>query len=271
MIVDLSLPLTNRIQSEKIRPRIRHVNHKKGACVLGLEWLTIGSRCERLRKIFSYIVGSERLVRKDFPDEMGLAFDVVRTSTHCGTHVDAPLHFGPFSENKKSESIDELPLEWFYGNGVLIDVRYKGAGELISVEDIESSLRNVDYEIKPYDIVLIWTGSDKLWGGKEYVHKYPGMSREATEWLIDRGVKVIGIDAWGFDKPPSLMLKDYFKTRDKRCLYPSHFLGRERKYCHIEKMANFDKITRPFGFKVICFPIKIQGGTAAWVRAVAII
>jgi kynurenine formamidase len=97
------------------------------------------------------------------------------------------------------------------------------------------------------------------------------MGRDGTLWLLERGVKVIGIDTFGFDRPWSTMVKEYVATRDARRLWPAHLVGREKEYCHIEKMANLGRIPRPKGFKVACFPINVEDAGAGWVRAVAIV
>ncbi len=81
----------------------------------------------------------------------------------------------------------------------------------------------------------------------------------------------MGIDSWGFDRPFVSIKEEFEKTRDKKILWEAHFAGREREYCHIEKLANLDKIPKPFGFKVVCFPVKITGASAGWCRPVAII
>ena len=64
------------------------------------------------------------------------------------------------------------------------------------------------------------------------------------------------------------MIGDYFKTKDNSHLWPSHLFGRKKEYCHIERLANLDKIPKPYGFKVACFPIKIkmleQAGQGLW-------
>jgi kynurenine formamidase len=67
------------------------------------------------------------------------------------------------------------------------------------------------------------------------------------------------------------MAEDYRRTKDGRVIWPAHFASITKEYCHIEKLANLDKIPRPYGFKVACFPISIRGASAAWCRAVAII
>ncbi|MDP2906516.1 MAG: DNA polymerase/3'-5' exonuclease PolX, partial [Nanoarchaeota archaeon] len=60
-------------------------------------------------------------------------------STHSGTHLDAPWHYAPVSEGKKAKTIDQIPLEWCYGNGVVLDFRRKKDGALITVKDLEKA------------------------------------------------------------------------------------------------------------------------------------
>jgi kynurenine formamidase len=172
---------------------------------------------------------------------------------------------------KPAKTIDEIPLEWCYGDGVVIDVRHRKAGEYITLDDIKKGLKKINYQLKPGNIVLIETGGDKRWRFSDYPDASPGMSGEATEWIIDQGVKVIGIDGFGFDRPFKKMAED-FKKGVKGALWPSHHdVGRQKEYCHIEKMANLDKIPKPYGFKVACFPVKIAKAGAGWCRAVAIL
>ena len=90
-------------------------------------------------------------------------------------------------------------------------------------------------------------------------------------FLVESGVKIIGIDCYSLDRPFMAMVKQYYRTNDKKCLWPAHFYGREKEYCHIERLTNLDKIPMNYGFKFCCFPIKLKEMGAAWVRAVAII
>jgi kynurenine formamidase len=248
-IIDLSVPLEN-FASEPWPPTITYWDHEEGARNLGM---------------------SENVGADEFPDGIGLAWEKVEAITHAGTHLDAPWHFGPLSEGKKAKTIDEVPLEWCYGDGVVLDVTYKKPGELITLDDIKRALEKINYQIKEGDIVLIRTDAYKRWGKNAYLTEHPGMSAEATLWLIEQGVKIIGIDAYGFDRPFKHMFNDYRKTRDNKNLWPAHFVGRVKEYCHIEKLANLDKIPKPYGFKVACFPIKIRKASAGWARVVAII
>lgn len=209
--------------------------------------------------------------RKDFPGEEFLNMEMITASTHTGTHFDAPLHFGSKSEGEPAVSIDEVPLEWCFGDGVVLDFTHIPAGGAIEQQDIVQALERIGYTLKPLDIVLIRTGADRHWGTPRYLTDYPGMSREATAFLTGQGIRLMGIDSYGFDRPFKHMISDYKRTGDNAYLFPAHFWGREQTYCHMERLANLEQIPVPYGFKVACFPIKIRAAGAAWVRAVAII
>ncbi len=270
-IIDLSLPISSSIQ-DFIPPKINFISHKKGANILSMGGLI--SKCSFMGTFLNFMLhflGIRSISYKNFPDEIGLAWEKIKLETHTGTHLDAPWHFGPTSEGKPSKHIDEIPLEWCYGDGVVLDMRDKNLGEKIEIDDLEKACNKIKYNIKEKDIVLIMTGADKFSTEKKYLFDYVGMSADAVKWVLDKGVKIIGCDSWGFDSPFRYMIKDYFKTNDKKKLWPAHIIGRQKEYCHIEKLVNLDKIPVSYGFKVACFPIKIKGASAGWVRAVAIL
>ena len=83
---------------------------------------------------------------------------------------------------------------------MLLDFTDKRAAESISKDDVLKALKKIDHIVRPFDIVLIYTGADQYWLTREYFYKFPGVSREATAWLVEQGVKIIGIDALGFDR-----------------------------------------------------------------------
>ncbi len=209
--------------------------------------------------------------KDDLPRGLGWAVDTLTLSTHAGTHVDAPWHYSPVSEGKKARTIDEMPLEWFYGDGVVLDMRHKPRGNAVTVDDLQEALKKIGYTLKPGDIVLIQTGADKYWGTPEYFDAGCGMTKESTLWLIERGIRVMGTDAWGWDRPFWAIREEFQKTGDQSIIWGGHYAGIEKEYCHIEKLANLDRLPQPFGFKIACFPIKIIGGSAGWSRVVAIL
>ena len=96
------------------------------------------------------------------------------------------------------------------------------------------------------------------------------MGREATMYLLERGVRVTGTDGWSWDAPFVYTMKKYAETHDASLIWEGHRAGREIGYCHIEKLHNLE-VLPPSGFTVSCFPVKVRGGSAGWTRAVAII
>ena len=97
------------------------------------------------------------------------------------------------------------------------------------------------------------------------------MDRESTLFLTERGIKVVGIDAWSWDRPLPFLAGEFRETGEARVIWEAHFAGIEIGYCHMEKMANLSAIGRSKDFTICCFPIKIKGASAGWVRPVAIV
>ena len=271
-IIDLSVAIENN-QSEPNPPVINEIRHKAGAKIISKKMLYAGKKSlvDKIKAFFRKISGKWPLNAESFPDQEFLTNDFIQLTSHNGTHLDATWHYGSKSENKKACTVDEIPLEFCFSDGVVLDLSHKKPRSLIEKKDIEQALQKIGYEIKPLDIVLIQTNFDKKWGTPLYFTAHPGMSREATEFIVAKGVKIMGIDAYGFDRPFFTMVNEYIKTKESAQLWPAHFYGREKEYFHIERLANLDKIPRPYGFKIACFPIKIKNAGAAWIRAVAIL
>ena len=143
-------------------------------------------------------------------------------------------------------------------------------GAEITVGFLRQALERIGYSLQPLDIVLLQTGCDRRIQSREYFAQ-PGLGRDGTLWLVEQGVRVIGIDACTIDRPFAGMTADFRRSGDGRHIWPAHFAGISREYCQIEKPANLDRIPKPFGFRVSCFPVKIQGASAGWCRAVAIV
>lgn len=206
----------------------------------------------------------------DLPEGYGWATESITLTTHSGTHLDAPYHYYPTTDGKPAKTIDQLPLDWFIGDGVVFDFTQKQSGEVVTVEDIEISLEGMGYKLKQGDIVYLRFDADKKLGTPEYYTEFPGMSAEATHYLIDHGIKIIGTDAMGFDVPFEKIAQNFQETQDPSVIWEAHRVGMHKEYCQIEKMANLDKLP-PFGFKTICIPISIYKASAGWVRPIAIL
>jgi len=270
-IIDLSLPLQTN-SGEPVSVEITQVGHKDGGNIFGKKFAfrKQNNIFRRLQSILLYYMGVKRLSNNSFPDAEFLNMEIVKASTHSGTHFDAPYHFGSTSEGKPALTIDLIPLDWCFNDGVVLDFTQKKPGETITLDEMQRAINKIDYNIKPDDIVLLHTGASKYWGSKQYLNAHPGLSREALLFLLEMGIRIIGIDAYGMDRPFKDMLADYFKTGNQKILFPAHFTGREKMYCHIERLANLNLLP-PNGFKVACFPVNIKNSGAAWARVVAIL
>ncbi|WP_330633142.1 cyclase family protein [Halocatena halophila] len=254
-VIDLSIGIEPGVPSEPWPPKVESLDHSEGATILA----------ENLRA-----TGTENVTAEDFPDEMGLAWETVQAITHTGTHLDAPWHYGPAVGDSPAKTIEEIPIEWCCGDAVVLDFTWKEAGTEITPEDLDAQLEALDHTLSAGEIVLIHTGSDELWGDPEYLMEFPGMSAPATKHLTRQGVRVIGTDAYGFDKPFTDMGQRYAETGDSEELWPAHLAGREVEYCQIEKMANLDSLPRQTNVPLVTTPVVIEGASAGWVRPVAL-
>lgn len=263
-IIDLSLPIDEKA-FEVHKVEIERVTHKAG-----IEKFNRVIMGKTLLGGIKYALGL-RIVRKEqLPDEEFLSLEIVHAPVHIGTHLDYSFHYGTKSEGRSSKTSDEIPLEYCYQAGVKLDLRHKKPNEVVKAADIEQALNKINYQLKPLDIVLLHTAADKLYGGEKYFSDYPGIDPSAIDYLLDRGVKIFGVDTMGIDRPYRFMLKEFLETSDPKRFYPAHFYGREREFIHIERLANLEKLP-DFGFKIICFPIRIKNTGAAWARVVALL
>ena len=206
-----------------------------------------------------------------FRHEEGWATEeFTKFGTHNSTHVDAPWHYNSEIGGRPAQTIDQLPLEWFFGDGVVLDMRHKADGDAMTIADAQTELARIGYTLKPFDIVLVRTGRDEFYGRPDYIFRGCGVTAEATRWLYEQGVRVMGIDAWGWDAPFVHTRKRWETTHDPSIIWEGHKAGRHIGYCHLEKLHNLEQLPST-GFMVSCFPVKIERASAGWTRAVAII
>ena len=251
-IIDLSSPLENETVYDPpfMRPKIAYRSNADTAPLL-LE-LFPGLR------------------REDLPDGEAWAIEEIQLTTHNGTHMDAPIHFQSKSiDGKPMMKIDQVPLDWFFRPGVRLDFRKMADGHVVTAAEVEAELKRIGHELKPFDIVLVNTRAACCVGTDEYLTAGCGMGREATLYLTSRGVRVTGIDAWGWDAPFVHTRQRWLETRDPSIIWEGHKAGREIPYCHMEKLCNLEQLP-DHGFIVACFPHKVKSGSAGWTRSVAL-
>jgi len=189
----------------------------------------------------------------------------LRFGTHNSTHVDAPWHYNSTIGGEPAQTIDQLPLEWFYAPGVVIDATDRADGEELSATDVEERLPRA---LEPLDIVLVHTGRDEFYGQLDYMGRGPGVSAEATRWLYEQGVRVMGIDAWGWDAPLYMQAEKARESGEPGVFWAAHQV--DLAYSQIERLCNLAALPAE-GFQVACFPLRLVGGSAAPARVVAII
>lgn len=121
----------------------------------------------------------------------GVLSQRITTTMHSSTHIDAPAHVvegTPF--------IDEVPLDKFFGTGVVVSIPKK-KWEHITADDLEKARP----KIQRGDIVIINTGWHKQYRDGNYFAYCPGLVPSAAHWMVERGVKVVGHDTQANDHP----------------------------------------------------------------------
>ncbi|MCR4337173.1 MAG: cyclase family protein [Candidatus Omnitrophica bacterium] len=264
-IIDLSLPIDDKLV-ETHDAKIDRITHAAG--VEHFNWVVMSKQPNGQDR---FDRGERVATAQEIPDGEMLSLEVVHSSVHMGSHVDAPFHYGSTCEGKPAKMIEDVPLEWCYGPGVVLDFTHMKYPDVIRKDDVVAALQKINYQLKPMDIVLIYTGGDKLLGTADYVNKYVGMMPDAVEYLLDQGIKMMGIDTIGLDRPCFEMFREFLSTKDKSKIWPCHFLGRRREYCHMERLGSLGSIPKPFGFTVSCLPVRVRNAGAGWARVVAIV
>lgn len=254
--VDLSIYLENDVLSDPppLAPKITYENH-----------------ADTIPVFLKMLPGVQA---EDFPDGEAAAAEWVTCTTHSGTHLDAPYHFhstmdAALGEKRPSITIDEVPLEWCFQPGVKLDFRHLPDGYVVTADDVDAELKRIGCNLQPLDIVLVNTRAGSRYGRSDYVNSGCGMGYDATMYLLERGVRLTGTDAWSWDAPFSYTAEQVSKTGDKSLIWEGHKAGRDIGYCHLEKLHNLEALPAQ-GFMVSCFPHKIRAASAGWTRAVAI-
>lgn len=251
-IIDISVSLQAGIPSDPpgLTPKIEYFAHADTADAL-----------------LAMVPGA---TRDDLPDGEGWAHELVRATTHNGTHLDAPYHYSAvMNGGEKAMTIDQVPLDWCFQPGVKLDFRHLPDGYVATADDVETELRRIGHELAPLEIVIVNTAAGMRYGRDDYVSAGCGMGRDATRYILDKGVRLTGTDAWSWDAPFVHVAARFSESRDPSIIWEGHRVGREIGYCHLEKLHHLETLP-PTGFEVSCFPVKVAAASAGWTRAVAI-
>jgi kynurenine formamidase len=249
-IVDLSAPIEPSPPDtpEPLRTDIEFADHAAGAA-----------------QIESLLGVPKRLLR----DGEGWATETfTRFGTHNATHLDAPWHYNSTIAGERAQTIDELPLDWFFGRGVVLDMTAKADGEAVDVSDVDDELERIGHELQEGDIVLVRTGCDAQIRELGYLALGPRVTAAATRRLWEQGVRVMGVDAWGWDGPLYLQAQAALERDEPGIFWAAH--QADLPYAQIERLVNLNELPAT-GFEVACFPLRIAGASAAPARVVALL
>lgn len=252
-LIDISVPLEAGIPSdpEIMLPRIDYLSHKD----------TVG-------QIAAFFPG---LTEGDLPGGEGWAVETLHVSSHNGTHLDAPYHHhSTMDGGRPALTIDRVPLDWCLGRGVKLDFRHLPDGHVVRPSEIEAELDRIGHSLAPLDIVVVNTAAGTCYGQPGYLDTGCGIGRDATLWLLERGVRVTGTDAWSWDAPFAFTCDHWLRNRDPSVIWEGHRASIDIGYCHLEKLTNLESLPA-HGFQISCFPIKLRDGSAGFTRAVAIL
>jgi kynurenine formamidase len=209
--------------------------------------------------------------RDDLPGGEGWGDERLTMSSHLGTHVDAPLHYGTTCEGRPARTIDQIGLDELYCDGVVLDLRgLCEPGRGIAVDALRRAIDATGAEIGPGHAVLLRTGQERYGLGDPACYEYPGMTRAGTLLLADLGAKVLGTDALGWDRPFLAMRRAFAETGDPGEIWDGHFAGREREVFIVQQLDNLGALPVS-GFKVGFFPMRLVGCSAAPARVVAFV
>lgn len=250
--IDISVHLENDVVSDPpgLGPRIAYTNHQMS-----------------FEQIAPFFPG---LKKEDLPDGEAWAVEDVQLNTHNGTHLDAPYHFASTMDGgERALAIDEVDLNWCFQPGVKLDFRTLPDGYVVTAADVEAELARIGHTLAPLDIVLVNTGAGARYGQPDYLRSGCGMGYQATMYLLERGVRLTGTDAWSWDAPFIHTAEKFLQSGNASLIWEGHKAGRDIGYCHLEKLGNLAALPDN-GFYVSCFPVKIRGASAGWTRAVAI-
>jgi kynurenine formamidase len=221
-VIDLSQPLSRESQLHPFFPPtqiLRHIQHSDAA-----------------------------------PGRPSFSAEIIITSNHAATHVDAFGHYQP-----GGASLQEMALDTFCGDAVCVDIRQYGKGHDVSAAEVERAVEESGQEVRGGDILLFCSDHyHRTAGTPAFLDGFCGISAEAVHWRADRRVKIFGVETIS---PDLVYLTDE---------YPTHRACAERGLTHYENLNNLREVVGK-RFSFYGFPLKLETAYGSPVRAVAIV
>ena len=171
--------------------------------------------------------------------------------THSGTHMDAPAHFIP-----NGISIEKIPLDQLVGPASVIDLSDAQPFQAISAKTLEERLNGRELE----RVILRYDWSDHF-GTRSYYTDHPYLMDEAAQWLVDKGCKLIALDAPMPDNP--------MNGSDSENDSPIHKIVLDAGTVLVEYLTNLRDLRQPT-VELVVAPLKIRDGDGSPIRCFAI-
>lgn len=223
-VIDLSQPLSNKTQLHPFFPNVQILRHMLHA--------------------------DAEPGGKSFNAEM------IITSNHAATHVDALSHFDP---TPGAPTIGEMPLDTFCGEAICVDVREYPAGHEVTVPQLEQAVEAGGLDVRRGDILLFCTDHyNRTAGTPAFLNGFSGVSAECVHWMADRGVKIFGVETIS----PDLVYMTDGYTNHRACA--------ERGITHFENLNNLKEVVNR-RFEFFAFPLRLEPAAGSPVRAVGIV
>jgi kynurenine formamidase len=171
--------------------------------------------------------------------------------SHTGTHLDAPVHF-----IEGAATVSDVDLSSLVGPAIVVDVRGKGVHGAITWDDIAPQAGKLSPEVA----LLLCTGWSQHWGREEYM-KSPHLSEEAAQKIMERGVRVVGIDVFSVDgEAPE------GSSRETNAV---HRLLLGNGILIAENLTNVEALLDGSAYLVSLLPLNLEGGDGSPIRAIA--
>ncbi|RNF39808.1 cyclase family protein [Planococcus salinus] len=189
--------------------------------------------------------------RYQAPSE-GFESRMLKFSDHSGTHIDAPLHF-----IRGGQSTAEMELEKTMGPALVLDISdFKGPQEAVTAAMLEKAEAEQGLQVTTGDIVLVRTRKGQ-WGDDGFFEEY-AFEKSAGEWLVSRGIKLIGLDLPNIDINHNMTREVHMDVLGANIYI-------------VENLVNLEQLPRNKRFQFLALPLKLSNSTASPVRAIALV
>src|SRR5438067_1160550 len=213
------------------------------------------SRESQLHPFFATTQILRHIVHADAPPgRPSFNAEVIVTSNHAATHVDAFGHYDP-----GGVTISEMPLDTFCGDALCVDIRQYPGGHDVTAAEVEQAVADTGQELRVGDSLVFCSHHyNRTAGTPAFLNDFNGISAEAVHWMADRAVKIFGVETIS---PDLVYLTDES---------PTHKACAQRGLTHYENLNDLKEVVNR-RFRFYGFPLRLEVAYGSPVRAVGIV